>query len=119
MQFNIFSLILGIGLLFTACSNDKVEQAATLICECNSELVAYNKKMQELKANNDAVAIVAMQDEGSKITDKAAKCLKKLERKIGEKRMKDKNFEVKLIPIIEKKCPEVYEAYKKANGIKK
>lgn len=120
MRFRIFIFLFAsilISSLFSSCSN-KAEQAAELICDCNARLVAYNAKMKKLTAENDAVTIAAMQDEGEEITKNAATCLKKMEETIGKKQMNSKEFEVALMPLVEKKCPRVYEAYKRANGLK-
>jgi spore coat protein CotF len=107
-----YLLIITISLLaFTNCQNQS-QKAANMICDCNAGLVEYTAKMKLLQAENDVNSIAEMQPEGDKLIAEAEKCLAKMEEELGESSMESKSFEIEVMEVLEKQCPEVYEAYK-------
>ena len=83
-----------------------------MICDCNAGLLEYTAKMKKLQAENDVNSIAEMQPEGDKLIETAEKCLAKMEEELGESSMESKSFEIDVMEVLEKQCPEVYEAYK-------
>lgn len=111
MKFQTIFLFFVLILTVSSCK-DKSNDAALMICECNTELVKYNQKLAKLKAANDVNSIAEMQPEGDSIVIKAEKCYEAMEEKLGGKLMNNKEFEVKVMAKLKKDCPEVFEAYK-------
>jgi hypothetical protein len=114
MNFQTIFFFFILTLTISSCK-DKSSDAATMICECNIELVAYNQKLAKFKVENDVNSIAEMQPEGDKIVAKAEKCYEAMEEKLGGKLMNNKEFEVKVMSKLEKDCPEVFKAYKKVS----
>ncbi len=110
MKLKVLFVAIFCSFLFVSCK-DKSKEAATLICECNKDLVTYNKKMKALQEANDVNSIAEMQEKGNKLTEKAQKCMEKMEKTIGRKLMDSKEFEVSVMPLLKKECPEVHKAY--------
>lgn len=111
MKVSYFLIIMCSLFVFTNCQNAS-QKAANIICDCNSGLVEYTTKMKRLQAENDVNSIAEMQAEGDKLIAEAEKCLTKMEEELGEASLESKSFEVDVMEILEKQCPEVYEAYK-------
>jgi spore coat protein CotF len=111
MKVSYFLIILLSLFIFTNCQNPS-QKAANMICDCNSGLVEYTAKMKQLQAENDVNSIAEMQPEGDKLIAAAEKCLAKMEEELGAASMESKSFEVDVMEVLEKQCPEVYEAYK-------
>jgi hypothetical protein len=114
MKFQSLLLFFVLILILSSCK-DKSSETALMICECNSELVTYNQKLAKLKAENDVNSIAAMQPEGDRVVAKAEKCYEEMETKLGGKLMNNKEFEVKVMAILKKDCPGVFEAYEKVS----
>lgn len=111
MKLNYFLILIISVFAFANCQNAS-QKAASMICDCNVGLVEYTTKMKALQAENDVNSIAEMQPEGDKLIAAAEKCLANMEAELGEASMESKSFEVDVMEILEKECPEVYEAYK-------
>jgi hypothetical protein len=109
-----YGLILMVFAL-VGCQN-KSREAAEMICNCNSKLVEYTKKMLVLQEANDINGIATLQTEGDRLIKDASKCLKAMERELGESSMESKSFEVEVMAILKEQCPDVYTAYKQVTA---
>ncbi|MFT5834502.1 MAG: hypothetical protein ACI97N_002141 [Cognaticolwellia sp.] len=114
MKYQSTLLFFVLILMISSCK-DKSSTAASMLCECNNDLVEYNQKLAKLKTENDVNSIAEMQLEGDKLIAAAEKCFQEMETALGGKLMNNKDFEVKVMAKLEKDCPEVFKAYKKVS----
>jgi hypothetical protein len=114
MKFQNLLLFFVLILILSSCKDKSIE-AASMICDCNSDLVAYNQKLTKLKVENDVNSVVEMQPEGDKLIVAAEKCYKEMETKLGGKLMNNKEFGVKVMAILKEDCLEVFKAYSKVS----